>query len=176
MRRARQYVVLYEDHELSTVIAREQYQQQWLDAQARTKAERTLTSDYLLFQLPPSEDWFALRDVHDVDGTPVGDRVARLNDLFGRSQEVQRDLAMTIMKESARFNLAPDLYIRTVNMPTFALRFLQPSSRSRMTLEKDAEEQVESTRSWVVAFREVKGRPMCRLPIVATFAQGRFWI
>jgi hypothetical protein len=56
MRRAHQYVVLYEDHELSTVIGREQYQQQWLDSQARTKAERTLTSDYLLFQLPPSED------------------------------------------------------------------------------------------------------------------------
>ena len=30
MRRAHQYVVLYEDHELSTVVAREQYQQRWL--------------------------------------------------------------------------------------------------------------------------------------------------
>ncbi len=69
MRRAHQYVVLYEDHELSTVVAREQYQQQWLDARGNTKTERTLTSDYLLFQLPPSEDWFALRDVHDVDGS-----------------------------------------------------------------------------------------------------------
>src|SRR5262245_12202357 len=32
IRRAHEYVVLYEDHELSTVMAREQYQQQWLDA------------------------------------------------------------------------------------------------------------------------------------------------
>ena len=132
MRRAHQYVVLYEDHELSTVVAREHYQQQWLDARGNTKTERTLTSDYLLFQLPPSEDWFALRDVHDVDGRPVDGRTARLNDLFGRSRDVQRDLAMEIMKESARFNLAPDLYYRTVNVPTFALRFLRPSSRSRM--------------------------------------------
>src|SRR5688572_31110318 len=132
MRRGHQYVVLYEDHELSTVVAREQYQQQWLDAQGHTKTTRTLTSDYLLFQLPPSEDWFALRDVHDVDGTPVVDRAARLSDLFGRPRDVQRDLAVEIMQESARFNLAPDLYYRTLNLPTFALRFLRPSSRSRM--------------------------------------------
>jgi hypothetical protein len=177
MRRAHQYVALYEDHELSTVVAREQYQQQWLDAQARIKVERTLVSAYLLFQLPPSEDWFALRDVQYVDGTPVADRTARLNDLFGRPQDVQRDLAMTIMKESARFNLAPELYIRTVNVPTFALRFLRPSSRSRMTFDKDAEEQVESTRSWVVAFREVKGPTYVSTPNRRDLrAQGRFWI
>jgi hypothetical protein len=36
-RRAHQYVVLYEDHELSTVVAREQYQQRWLDAQGHTR-------------------------------------------------------------------------------------------------------------------------------------------
>jgi hypothetical protein len=84
---------------------------------------------------------------------------------------------MTIMKESARFNLAPELYIRTVNVPTFALRFLRPSSRSRMTFEKDAEEQVESTRSWVVAFREVKGPTYVSTPNRRDLrAQGRFWI
>jgi hypothetical protein len=177
MRRAHQYVVLYEDHELSTVIALEQYQQQWLDAQAHTKAERTLTSDYLLCQLPPSEDWVALRDVHDVDGTPVVDRATRLTDLFGRPRDVQRDLAMKIMKESARFNLAPELYIRTVNVPTFALRFLRPASRSRMTFAKVGEEQVESTRSWVVEYREIKGPTYVSTPDRHDLrAQGRFWI
>jgi hypothetical protein len=177
MRRAHQYVVLYEDHELSTVIAREQYQQQWLDAKAHTKAERTLTSDYLLFQLPPSEDWFALRDVHDVDGTPVVDRAARLDDLFGRPYDVQRNLAMEIMKESARFNLAPDLYIRTVNVPTFALRYLRPSSRSRMTFAKVGEEPVDSIRAWIVEYREIKGPTYVSTPNRRDLrAQGRFWI
>jgi hypothetical protein len=177
MRRAHQYVVLYEDHELSTVMAREQYHQQWLDAQARTKTERTLTSDYLLFQLPPSENWFALRDVHEVDGTPVVDRTARLNDLFRRPHDVQRDLAFEIMKESSRFNLAPDLYTRTVNVPTFALRFLRPSSRSRMRFEKMSEEPVESTRSWVVGYREIRGPTFVSTPDGRDLrAQGRFWI
>ena len=177
MRRGHQYVVLYEDHELSTVVAREQYQQQWLDARGHAKAQRTLTSDYLLFQLPPSEDWYALRDVHDVDGTPVVDRTARLNDLFGRPRDVQRGLAMAIMKESARFNLAPDLYYRTVNVPTFALRFLRPSSRSRMRFAKVGEEQVESTRTWMVEYRETKGPTYVATPDGHDLgAQGRFWI
>ena len=177
MRRAHEYVVLYEDHELSTVVAREQYQQQWLDAQGHTKTTRTLTSDYLLFQLPPSEDWFALRDVHDVDGTPVVDRKARLNDLFGRPRDVQRDLAVEIMQESARFNLAPDLYYRTLNVPTFALRFLRPSSRSRMTFAKVGEEQVDSTHSWIVDYREIKGPTYVSTPDRRDLrAQGRFWI
>jgi hypothetical protein len=177
MRRAHQYVVLYEDHELSTVMAREQYYQQWLDAKGQTKAERTLTSDYVLFQLPPSEEWLALRDVHDVDGTPVVDRAARLKDLFGRPDDGQRDLAMEVMKESARFNLAPDRYFRTVNVPTFALRFLRPSSRSRMAFTKVGEEPVDSTRSWVVEYRETKGPTYVSTPNRRDLrAQGRFWI
>jgi hypothetical protein len=177
MRRAHQYVVVYEDHELSSVIGREHYDQQWLDAQAHIKTERTLTSDYLLFQLPPSEDWFALRDVYEVDGMPVVDRTSRLNDLFGRPHDVQRGLAMDIMKEAARFNLAPELYFRTLNVPTFALRYLRPSSRSRMTFAKVGEEEVESTRAWIVAWREIKGPTYVSTPAGRELhAEGRFWI
>ena len=46
MRRAHDYTVIYEDHELSTVRAREDYQQQWLTAAAtnegRAQAELRL--------------------------------------------------------------------------------------------------------------------------------------
>ena len=42
MRRVHEYVTLYEDHELSTVIAREHYHQQLLDADGKIKSERTL--------------------------------------------------------------------------------------------------------------------------------------
>ena len=52
MRRVHEYVGVYEDHELSTVMARERYHQQWLAADATIKGERTLLSDYLLLQLP----------------------------------------------------------------------------------------------------------------------------
>lgn len=177
LRRAHEYVVIYEDHELSTVVARERYEQQWLDAQGQTKMARTLLSDYLLFQLPPSEDWFALRDVQEVDGTPIDDRTARLNDLFGRPRDVQHNLAMEIMKESARFNLAPDLYYRTVNVPTFALRFLRPASRARMTFAKAGEETIDGTPCWVIGFQENKGPTYVATPDRHDLhAQGRFWV
>jgi hypothetical protein len=177
MRRAHGYTVIYEDHELSTVMGREIYQQQWLDAAGQTKAERSLTSDYLLFQLPPSEDWFAFRDVHNVDGMPVGDRADRLKQLFTGPGEPQGDRAMEIMKESGRFNLAPDLYFRTVNVPTFALRFLRPASRSRVVFTKAGEEPVGNTPAWVVEYRETKGPTFVATPERRDLpAHGRFWI
>jgi hypothetical protein len=86
MLRVHAYVVIYEDHELSTVIARERYLQQVLDVEGKTKSERTLLSDYLLLQLP-DEDWVALRDVYDVDGTAVANRGARLKTLFAGPRE-----------------------------------------------------------------------------------------
>jgi hypothetical protein len=177
MRRAHEYAVIYEDHELSTVVARERYQQQWLDAKARTKAERMLVSDYLLFQVPPNEDWFALRDVYEVDGMPVDDRSNRLKGLFARPREQQRDQAMEIMKDSGRFNLAPDLYYRTINVPTFALRFLRPASRSRVVFSKIGEEQVENTASWIIEYRETKGPTFVATPEGRDLpAHGRFWV
>jgi hypothetical protein len=177
LRRAHAYVVTYEDHELSTVVAREHYYQQWVDADARSKGERTLLSDYLLFQLPPDEDWFALRDVHEVDGVPVSDRSARLEALFAGPRELQSDRVMEILKESARFNLAPELYYRTVNVATFPLRFLRPASRKRFEYKNTGEEQIEATRTLVVGYRETKGPTFTGTPEGKDLpAQGRFWV
>ena len=131
----------------------------------------------MLFQLPPSEDWFALRDVYEVDGVPVGDRAARLTELFTRPRELQADRAMEIMKENGRFNLAPDLYYRTVNVPTFALRFLRPASRSRIVFNKIGEERVENTLAWVLEYRETKGPTFVATPERRDLpAHGRFWV
>lgn len=175
MRRAHAYVVVYEDHELSSVIAREHYYQEWLDVDGRRKADRTLLSDYVLFQLPPDEDWFALRDVNEVDGVPVGDRAARLKALFDGPREQVGERAMEIAKESARFNLG-DLP-RTVNVPTFALRLLRPSNRQRLVFTKGGEEQVEGATTWVITYRETR-RPTFSATIDGRDvpAHGRFWI
>ena len=108
MRRAHGYVTQYEDHELSTVIARERYHQQWLDVDAKIKGERTLLSDYLLLQLP-NEDWVAVRDVYEVDGTAVTDRAARLKALFAGPRQELSERVMRMAEESARYNLGDSL-------------------------------------------------------------------
>lgn len=175
MRRVHAYVIVYEDHELSTVIARERYDQQWLDVDAKIKGERTMLSDYLLLQLP-DEDWVALRDVYDVDGIAVADRAARLKNLFAGSREQLGERAMKMAKESARFNLG-ELYYRTVNLPTFALRVLRPASRKRILFDKAGEEQLDGARTWVIAFRETKGPTFSAMPDGTDIpAHGRFWV
>jgi hypothetical protein len=175
MRRAHEYVTIYEDHKLSTVIAREHYRQQVLDRDGKTREERTLLSDYLLVQLP-DEDWVALRDVYEVDGTTVAERGARLKTLFAEPRERFSERVIQLAEESAHFNLG-NLYYRTLNLPTFALRILRPASRTRMAFAKAGEEQVDSTTAWVVAFRETKGPTFSGTPDGADVpAHGRFWV
>jgi hypothetical protein len=145
MRRAHSYVAVYEDHELSSLAAREEYKQEWMkfnevERDLQPAGQRTLISDYLIFQLPPSEDWFALRNVESVNGTPVADRDVRLKMLFTEARDNVEKLAMAVDRESARFNIGN--VSRTVNLPTFALRFLRPVNRKRFNFEKESEERV----------------------------------
>ncbi len=175
MRRVHEYVTVYEDHQLSTVIARERYHQQLLAADATIKAERTMLSDYVLIQLP-NEDWVALRDVYEMDGVAVGDRTARLKTLFAGPRRQLSERAIKMAKESARFNLG-DLYYRTMNLPTFALRMLRPAERKRIVFSKTGEEQVDNTMTWVVAFQETKGPTFSAMPDGDDIpAHGRFWV
>lgn len=175
MQRVHAYVVVYEDHQLSTVIARERYHQQWLDAKARIKGERTLLSDYLLLQLP-NEDWVAVRDIYDVDGTAVADRAERLRNLFAGPREQLGQRAMKLAEDGARFNLG-GLYYRTVNLPTFALRILRPASRKRIDFNKIGQEHIEGTRTAIIAFRETKSPTFSATPDGKDIpAHGRFWV
>ena len=168
-------MTLCEDHELSTIIAREHYQQQLLDADGKIKGERTLQSDYLLLQLP-DEDWVALRDVHEVDGDPVADRGARFKALFSGPREQLGERIAQLLKDSAVLNLG-DLYYRTLNLPTFALRILRPANRKRIKFDKAGEEHVDGTRTWVVAFQETKGPTASATPNGSDVpAHGRFWV
>jgi hypothetical protein len=177
MRRAHAYVVDYEDHVLSSVVLRERYVQRLLDPAGGLTQERTLLSDYLLFQLPPDEDWYALRDVYDVDGAPQTTRRARIEELFRDWRARRGDIVGLILEESARFNLAPDVYQRTVNVPTFALRLLRPSSRDDVLFRKIGEEEVGGTLTWVVAYREVGSPTFTGTPDDRDLpAYGSFWI
>jgi hypothetical protein len=175
MRKAHEYVSVYEDHELSTVIARERYHQQWLASDATIKGERTMLADYALLQLP-DEDWVALRDVYEIDGIAVADRTARLKALFAGPREQLGERAMAMAKESADFNLGK-IYYRTVNLPTFTLRALRPANRKRIEFDKAGEELVGDTRTWVVAFREAKGPTFSATPGGRDIpSHGRFWV
>jgi hypothetical protein len=174
LRRAHEYVVIYEDHELSTVLAEEHYHQEVFDARGRRTRERTLRSDFLIFQLPPEEDWFALRDVYEVDGEVVGQRLERAKRLFSTTGEVGAR-AMEMAEESARFNIGT--VIRTINVPTFPLRFLRPASRARFVFDAGGMEEVGGVATWIVSYRETKSPTFTATPEGRNVpARGRFWV
>ena len=108
MLRAHDYVVGYEK-DLSGVMSEERWVQRIVARDGQIVAERTLRSDYLVFQLPPNEDWFNFRDVFEVDGQPVADREQRFRELFTRGPSSVIQQAMKIAAENARYNLG-DVY------------------------------------------------------------------
>jgi hypothetical protein len=174
MLRAHAYIVEYEQ-DLSGLMAEERWEQRIIRPDGTIERERVLRSDYLVFQLLPAEDWFAFRDVFEVDGEPVGDREERFNELFARGPESISEQAMKIAAESARYNLGK--VYRTINLPTFVLAFLRPLNRSRFVFDKLGEEPVDGTRTWVVTYREVKKPSFIRSPNGKPLtARGRLWI
>jgi hypothetical protein len=100
-------------------------------AQGRREGPARPAGGPTYFQLPPQEDWFALRDVNEMDGATVGDGLVLFKQLFSGPRETVTERGMAIAAENARFNLG-DVY-RTINVPTFALRFLRPQSRRSPT-------------------------------------------
>lgn len=174
MLRAHAYVVEYEQ-DLSGIIAEERWDQRIVRHDGATERARVLRSDYLVFELLHEEDWFAFRDVFEVDGEPVGDREERFQELFARGPASVVEQAMKIAVESARYNLG-DVY-RTFNLPTFVLAFLRPLNRSRFVFEKLGEETIYGTPTWVMSYREIKEPTFIQTPTgKALKSHGRLWI
>lgn len=174
MLRAHAYVVGYEQ-DLSGIIAEERWDQRIVRPDGTTERERVLRSDYLVYQLPPDEDWFGFRDVVEVDGEPIVDHEDRIRELFARGPATMVEQAMKITAESARYNLGK--VYRTINVPTFVLAFLRPANRSRFVFEKLGEETINGTPTWVMSYREIKEPTFIRTQTgKALKSHGRLWI
>jgi hypothetical protein len=174
MLRVHGYVVGYEK-DLSGVMSEERWVQRIVARDGQIVAERTLRSDYLVFQLPPDEDWFTFRDVFEVDGQPVADREQRFRELFTRGPSSAVEQAMKIAAENARYNLG-DVY-RTINVPTFVLTVLRPMNRARFVFEKVGEESIDGTSTWIVSYKEIKKPTFIKSETgKALMSQGRLWV
>jgi VWFA-related protein len=125
--RVADYVAGYQ-REYSALVAEEYY------IQSSRGIRRQLRSDLLLVRPPNQDGWISFRDVFEVDGFPVRDREDRLKRLFlDPSVEAQAQLK-AIKDESARYNIGQ--VERNINLPLYALKFLQPEhlGRSRFKL------------------------------------------
>jgi hypothetical protein len=176
--RAAAYVATFE-RQLSAIVAEEHYVQT-VARQAMLPSRTELRSDLLLVHARNASDWAEYRDVIDVDGQPVRDRVGPPSGVT--------DL-QAIVEASARHNIGD--IVRTFNTPLFALRFLEPANQSRFAFKKGknatpvtvSAEAVTpgafrtSTEVWVIEYKERSHPTMVRTPERKDVpSHGRFWI
>jgi hypothetical protein len=168
--RAGDYLAEFVDR-FSSVVAEEKYVQRLIS----DRQTRTLVSDFLIVQIPESNDWTSFRDVFEVDGRPVRDRDERLVKLFLEPRSgttLQR--ASAIAEEGARYNLRG---IGTLNNPLLALAFVQDRYRQRFRWRLVRNDKGVGPDVWSVRFEEfvvptlLKGNGNRDLP-----TNGQVWI
>jgi hypothetical protein len=182
--RAGDYVIRYHEA-MTTVVAEERYVQK-LTTQTKSRSgvisqetpaeERTLLSDFVIISGVGGEPpWMTFRDVLEVDGKPVRDGRHQLQALLSSGAV---DRAKVLSTESARYNLGPQGFIRTINIPTLALDLLLPSARSRFRFRQQGT-RVDAAGGtvWQITYQEKERPTIIKTPDGASVvARGTFWI
>ena len=126
--RVRGYVEWY-DRQLLTLIADERYVQssggqasESANPSATGSASRVLESEFGWVAVPALQDTVGVREVHRVDGLPVGSAL-RLRALLAHPPEDPSADVRAILAESATHNIGN--MRRNINFPTFALAYLR---------------------------------------------------
>jgi hypothetical protein len=186
--RAAAYVAEFQ-RVLSGIVAEERYEQVARSRPLTETMRISLKSDLLLVRPRDANEWAQYRDVFEVDGRPVRDREERLTKLFLEPSEPGRSQMMSILNESARYNIGG--VIRNVNTPLFTLRFLEGSEQPRFRFKRvkdavpaavrDAPDHPAvfraSTEVWAVEFQETERPTIIRTVMNKDVpARGRFWI
>jgi VWFA-related protein len=159
--RAADYVAGYQ-REYSMLVAEERYVQ-------RTRTEQqTLRSDLLLVRPPGIDAWVSFRDVFEVNGRPVRDREDRLKRLFlDGSPEALKQLA-AIKAESSRLNIGP--VERNINVPLFALKFLEADNLARCRFAPAGTKDVAGVSATRMTFLETAKPTLVRLDMAEDIA------
>ena len=171
--RANESVIAYEQV-FTSAVTEERYVQRIVRSDGSARRERVLRSDMMFVQLPAAVSWLGFRDVFEVDGEPVRDRDARLQELFLGESRPAVEQATTIALESARYNIGD--IVRTVNLPTIALAFLHPLNQHRFDFEVVGRESLYGRSSWVVGYSEQARPTFVQSRGGDMFARGRFWL
>lgn len=181
--------------QLSGIVAEETYRQEIIHTGRITSGtsgppSRTLRSDFLLVKPSDADRYVELRDVFEVDGTPVRNRQPRLELLLTDPTADAR--IGDIIIESARYNIGK--IQRTINTPLLPLMFLDAANQSRFEfthVQKTAPVFTDArdtainetpvfrvaTEMWTVEYKERQKPTIIRaLKNENRPAKGRFWI
>ncbi len=158
---------------MTSVVAHEHYEP---SISGRRTAPRSvvLRSDVLMLHPPGRSEPVWFRDVYEVDGRPVRDRVHRLLQLLESNAPGSIDAMRTIAAESARFNLGR--VPRTTNVPDLIFSYLV-APPERVTLSSPRDVTVAGQRATMWRFEEV-GTPTSVRSASGrdTPGRGRIWV
>lgn len=147
---AADYVRQYEE-ELTSVVARETYQQQIRAQTPRVENDplrRVLTSE-IFFMFVERQGWMAIRDVLDVDAVPLESRP----DLRRALAELPASqVAARFKAYNARYNIGR--IRRNFNEPTLALAVLSDRHRARFSFERVPPRRGDNPLLVTLAYRE----------------------
>ncbi len=164
------YVARYQQ-EFAFLLADEAYSQTRTDAAGRVQS-RQLRSEFFLTFLPADHEWVAVRDVVEVDGTPVPGR-EDLRTLLSRREEL-RGLINQVIARNARYNIG--LVTRNFNEPTLPLLLLGAKRINDVKFERRAIVREGAVTLATLAFAE-HGRPtLVRSPDGPLPGRGEFVI
>ncbi|MBP1634624.1 MAG: uncharacterized protein H6Q10_1198 [Acidobacteria bacterium] len=143
-------------------------------AQRRWKAEMARVRLPDLGQ--PAVPWMEIRDIVEVDGTPLPDREARLQRMLHADSAWTAKRAKEVLEDNARFNVGP--VRRTINMPTIPLLVLHPLNQPRFAFDKVGEQRMDGRPAWKIAFHEIRRPTLIRASDsgIDMPSAGTFWI
>ena len=182
--------------QLSEIVAEETYRQEIANTgrfvnTTLVNPPRTLKSDLLLIKPDDGDRHVELRDVFEVDGSPVRDRQSRLERLLRDPSALTGTSIQSIIEESARYNIGT--IQRNINTPLMALQFLDASYQPRFKFKhvdkkpvfrneqdqavNDAPVFRVATEIWTIEYEERRQNTVIRKPDGGDLpAHGRFWI
>lgn len=165
------YVADY-DKKFSAVVSEEKYDQTATQPGFRIPQRRTLISDVILINAGIA-GWISLRDVFQVDGSPVRDHTDRLLKLLTNPAPDAYQQALRLVQEGARFNIGN--LSRSINVPSTALRFVRQDMQSRSKFSVNGLKTVDGNRVAELEFKETGTPRMIRTQTDAP-AEGRIWL
>jgi hypothetical protein len=116
---------------MQNVLADEVAVQRVLGPGGVQEQTRTTRADFFLTYVPADTTWIAVRDVRDVDGTPVDDP-DNVRVLMQRAPLWR--MGSVIAEKNSRFNIGA--ITRTFNEPTLALLVVTSKHRARFKFDK----------------------------------------
>jgi hypothetical protein len=179
LHRAAQYVEQYEEHELGSLLATENYLQNATSYSADGRGlvlgrqQSRTQSDFLILILGPER--IGLRIVKRLNGAAVKSTVDSFESMMDASPLGMRQSIKAIQDESSRYNIGGVL--RKINVPTFALRVAREAEGDRISFKKSGTDKISGIETWEIKFQEKRSPTLVHGELgESLLSSGSLWI